>query len=98
MRTVMRSQYLYKQKHKEYARTLMSLVGSGSFTRRMARTDRGDYTVHYASTGEAYQLSLIPAHFDEEHRSFFVDNDGNIRADAERPANAQSPLLNPKKK
>jgi hypothetical protein len=97
MRTVMRSEFLYKHKHKEFARSLASLIGSGSFTRRMARPDRGDYTVHYAGNGQSYQLTLVPTSFDDQHRSFFADQDGKIRVDAQQPASAQSPLLNTKK-
>ncbi|MBV8207737.1 MAG: hypothetical protein JO041_13170 [Acidobacteria bacterium] len=98
MRTVMRSEFLYRQKHKEFARTLALLVGSGSFTRRMARTDRGDYTVRYSGNGQDYGLSLVPAAYDDQHRAFYVDQDGTIRAQEGRPANAQSPALLPKRK
>jgi len=98
MKTVIRSQFLYKKKHQKYARTLMDLVGSSSFTRRMARTDRGDYTVHFSSNGEKYELTLVPTNFDDQHRSFFVDQDEKIRVEEQRPANVQSPLLNTRRK
>src|SRR5579884_2381086 len=70
MRTVLRSEYLYKQKHHQYAKTLADLVGSGSMTKRMARTDRGEYKVRYTSNGEKYDLVLVPATADDQHRSF----------------------------
>jgi len=98
MKTVMRSAFLYKKKHQKYPRTLMDLVGSGSFTRRMARTNRGDYTVHYTSNGEKYELTLVPTNFDDQHRSFFVDQDEKIRVEEQRPANVQSALLNTRKR
>jgi hypothetical protein len=98
MKTVTRSEFLYKKKHQKYARTLMDLVGSGSFTRRMARPNRGDYTVQYSSNGEKYELTLVPTNFDDQHRSFFVDQDEKIRVEEQHPANAQSPRLNTKKK
>jgi opacity protein-like surface antigen len=98
MKTAMRSEFLYNKKHQKYARTLMDLVGSGSFTRRMARPNRGDYTVHYSSNGEKYELTMVPMNFDDQHRSFFVDQDEKIRVDAQQPANAQSPRLDTKKK
>lgn len=98
MKTVMRSEFLYKQKHKQYARSLMDLVGSSSMTRRMARPDRGDYTVRYSGNGEGCQLTLVPKNFDEQHRSFFADQDGTIRVDAQKAATAQSEPLNQRKR
>jgi hypothetical protein len=98
MKTVMRSEFLYNKKHQKYARTLMDLVGSGSFTRRMARSNRGDYTVHYSSNTEKYELTLVPTNFDDQHRSFFVDQDEKIRVEEQHPATAESPRLDTKKK
>lgn len=97
MHTAMRSEFLYKQKHHEYARTLASLVGSGSFTRRMSRPDRGDYTVRYSSNGERYEMTLVPRTFDEQHRSFFVNEEGKIHVEDRRAATAQSAVLDTKK-
>ena len=42
MRTVIRAQQQYKKKNDKYASTLADLVHTGSFTRRMTQTDRGD--------------------------------------------------------
>ena len=93
MRTVMGAQREYKKKHGEYAPSLAALVHSGSFTRRMAGTDRGDYTVHFKGTKEGFTLGLVPKSFDPDHRAFFADDTGKIRAEADKPANAQSPPL-----
>src|SRR5947209_11732644 len=46
MRTVIRAEHLYQKKNDgKYATSLAQLVHTGSFTKRMAATDRGDYTV-----------------------------------------------------
>src|ERR1043165_9591639 len=43
MRVVIRAQNLYKKRHDHYASTLADLAGTGSFTKRMAKTtDRGN--------------------------------------------------------
>src|SRR5689334_24744514 len=47
MRTVLRAQRQYKQKYNHYATSLPELVHTGSFTRRMTKTERGDYTVGF---------------------------------------------------
>ena len=43
IRTVLNAQKLYKKRHGSYATTLPGLINTGSFTRRMTKTDRGDY-------------------------------------------------------
>ena len=93
MRTVAYSQNVYKKKHGAYATSLAALVGSHSFTRRMVSTDRGDYTVKFQSTGRNYSLSLVPKTFDAAHRAFYMDETGVIRAEAGKPATAQSEPL-----
>jgi len=93
MRTVLGAQREYKKKHGGYASSLAALVHSGSFTRRMVGTDRGDYTVHFKGTTEGFTLGLVPKQFDPEHRAFFADETGKIRGEADKPANAQSPPL-----
>lgn len=90
MRTVGTAQRAYKKKHGTYATSLAALVGSGSFTRRMVATDRGDYTVKFSSTGQNFSLSLIPKSFDAAHRAFFMDDTGTIRAEETKPATASS--------
>jgi hypothetical protein len=93
MRTVSMSERLYKKKHAQYATSLSQLVAHGSFTRRMINPDRGDYTVHFTSTGKDYSLSLVPKQFDAAHRAFFTDDNGPIRVEGDKPATASSPKL-----
>lgn len=93
MRTVVIAQRLYKKKHGDYATSLASLVGSGSFTRRMISTERGDYTAQFRSTGKNFSLAMVPRQFDSAHRAFFVDDTGTIRAEDDKPAGASSPPL-----
>jgi hypothetical protein len=90
MRTVGMAQRMYKKKHGAYATSLAELVGSGSFTRRMVATDRGDYTVKFQSKGKDYSLSLVPKTFDPAHRAFYMDETGTIRAEETKPATASS--------
>lgn len=96
MRTVGTAQRQYKNKHGAYATSLPGLVGSGSFTRRMTATDRGDYTVKFHSTGKEFSLALTPKTFDASHRAFYMDDTGKIRAEDSKPATAESELVNKK--
>ncbi|MBZ5598185.1 MAG: hypothetical protein LAN83_07670 [Acidobacteriia bacterium] len=91
MRTVLRAQREYKKKHDHYAPTLADLVHTGSFTRRMVNTDRGDYTVGFRSHKDGFDLTLTPKQLDAEHRSFYADEDGVIHADEEKAATESSP-------
>jgi len=93
MRTVLVAEKLYKKKHGVYAHSLASLVGNGSFTRRMTNTDRGDYMVSFRPKREGYSLALTPAQFDAQHRAFYVDETGEFRYEVDKPATASSPLL-----
>ncbi|MBV9480474.1 MAG: hypothetical protein JO249_06960 [Acidobacteria bacterium] len=96
MRVVIRAQNLYKRRHQHYAPSLAELAGTGSFTKRMARTtDRGDYGVefHSKNKGEAYSLSMVPKQFDAEHRAFFASADGVIHAEGGKPATEESPRI-----
>ena len=93
MHTVVNAQKNYKKKYGEYATSLTALVHSGSFTRRMANTDRGAYTVQFHGKPEAYWLVLIPKQFDPDHRAFYVDETSKIRVEEDKPATAESPLL-----
>src|SRR5436305_1026963 len=56
MRTVINAERQYKKKHAKYATSLAALVGSGSFTRRMVKPDRGDYTVQFHGKDDGYIL------------------------------------------
>lgn len=93
MRTVIRAQRLYNKKNDKYAASLADLVHTGSFTRRMANTDRGDYTVTFHSRKDGYELALTPKQLDTEHRSFYATEDGVIHADDQKPASESSPTV-----
>jgi hypothetical protein len=96
MRTVAYSQNVYKKKHGAYATSLAGLVGTHSFTRRMASPERGEYTAKFHSTGKDWSLALVPKNFDDAHRSFYVDATGTIRAEDAQPATASSEPINKK--
>ena len=97
MRTAVYAQKQYQKKHQKFAPSLASLAGSGSFTRRMINPERGDYTVGFRSRKNAmsYELSMTPRVFDAAHRAFWVNENGIIRAESEKPATAESPVLRP---
>jgi hypothetical protein len=91
--TVLTAQKLHKKKHNAYATSLPALVGSGSFTKRMASTDRGDYKVNFKGKADKFSLGMVPKQFDAEHRSFFADETGTIRVEDDKPATESSPVL-----
>src|SRR5438477_7390217 len=95
MRTFLRAQRLYKRKNGHYATTLMELTKTGSFTRRMANPDRGDYTVKFRPHKEkdTFEITMVPKQEDTTHRSFFSDEEGRIRVDEQGEANENSPVL-----
>jgi len=93
MRTIVSAQKVYKKKHGSYATSLAALVGSGSFTRRMVDTKRGEYTAVFKPKREGYWLAMTPQQFDADHRAFYVDEDGVFRGEDSAPATNQSPLL-----
>jgi hypothetical protein len=95
MRTFLRAQRIYKRKNNHYATSLMELTKTGSFTRRMASTDRGDYTVKFRPHKEkdTFEIVMIPKQQDAEHRSFFSDEQGKIRADEAKEADESSEAL-----
>jgi hypothetical protein len=84
---------LYKKKHGEYASSLQSLVGQGSFTKRMTSTNRGDYKVRFKGSGEGFSLWMdAEPQPGPAHRSFFVDERGPIRAEEDKAAGPESPV------
>jgi len=95
MRTFLRAQRLYKRKNSHYATTLMELTKTGSFTRRMASPDRGDYTVKFRAHKEkdTFEVVMAPKQQDTTHRSFFSDEQGKIRVKEQGEANEDSPPL-----
>lgn len=93
VRTVLSAQREYRKKHGGYATSLPALVHSGSFTKRMTKTDRGDYTVHFRGTKDKFSLGMIPKVFDQDHRAFLADETGRIRVESDKPATPESPIL-----
>jgi len=93
MRNFLRAQRLYKRKNGAYATSLLALVHTGSFTRRMTQTDRGDYTVGFHSHKDGFDLALTPKQMDSTHRSFYAADDGIIHADEQKAADANSPAV-----
>ncbi len=93
MRTVIRAQQQYKKKNDKYAATLEELVHTGSFTRRMTQTDRGDYTVSFHARKDGYELTLTPKQVDAEHRAFYANEDATMHADEQKAADENSPIV-----
>ncbi len=95
MRTFLRAQKIYKKKNEHYATSLLDLAKTGSFTRRMAATDRGDYTVRFRShkDKDTFELTMIPKHIGADHRSFFSNQDGPIRGDEQKEADERSEVV-----
>ena len=95
LRTVLTAQKLYKRKHEAFATSLPGLVHTGSFTQRMTKTDRGDYSVSFHSEpkGTGFSLSLTPKQYDAAHRAFFGDDTGVIRVEENKEATENSPKL-----
>ncbi len=93
MRTVLRAQRQYNKKYGHYATSLAELVHTGSFTRRMVNSDRGDYKVSFHSRKDGFQLALTPKQLDATHRSFYAEGDGVIHADEEKAASESSPTV-----
>ncbi len=94
LRTLLRAQKLYKKRHEKYAPSLSSLAGTGSFTKRMSQTtNRGDYTVSFRSKKDGFAVSALPKQFDDQHRGFYAEEDGVLRAEEGKPADSQSPKL-----
>ena len=93
MRVVMRAEVGFHKHYAHYANTLRELVHSGTFTQRMVNPDRGDYTVGYRGKSDNYALTMTPKILDAQHRSFYADDDGKIRADEAKTADANSEVV-----
>jgi hypothetical protein len=93
MRVAVRAQKQFNKQYGHYATTLAELVHSGSFTKRMVNTERGDYTVGFKGKKDSYILTMTPKNMDAQHRSFYADDDGKIRGDDTTPADANSPIV-----
>lgn len=93
MRTVLRAQREFNKKNDRFAASLAELVHTGSFTKRMVNTDRGDYTVGFQGKKDSFALTMTPKQLDAQHRSLYAEDDGKIHADEEKPADAKSPVV-----
>lgn len=93
MRTLLRAQHTYKKKNSNYASSLLQLVHTGTFTKRMTNLEQGDYTVSFHSHKDGFDLLLTPKQQDTEHRSFFAKEDGVIHVEEDKPATENSPKL-----
>lgn len=94
MRVVLRAQKEYKKRHDKFAESLPELAGTGSLTKRMARsTERGDYTASFRSQKDGFILTMTPKQMDNEHRSFYAEDDGVIHADDQKAADLSSPKI-----
>jgi hypothetical protein len=93
MRVVIRAEKQFNKQYDHYALTLAELVHSGSFTKRMVNPDRGDYIASYKGKKDSYILTMTPKFLDAQHRSFYAEDDGKIRADETKPADGDSPVV-----
>ncbi|MGA6984215.1 MAG: hypothetical protein WBZ11_21855 [Candidatus Sulfotelmatobacter sp.] len=93
MNVVIRAQRHFQKQYGHYATSLAELVHTGTFTKRMVNPDRGDYTVHFKGKDDSFFLLMTPQHQDAEHRSFYAEDDGKIRAEEDKTANADSPVV-----
>ena len=93
VRVVIRAQSQFNKQYGHYATSLAELVHTGTFTKRLVNPDRGDYTVGFKGKKDGFVLTMTPQHLDAEHRSFYAEEDGKIHGDEEKPANADSPVI-----
>lgn len=94
MRVVLRAQKEYKKRHDKFAESLMELAGTGSLTKRMARsTDRGDYSAGFKTHKDGFIFTMTPKQMDADHRSFYAEEDGIIHADDQKAADLSSPKI-----
>jgi hypothetical protein len=94
MRVVLRAQKEYKKRHNKFAESLPALAGTGSLTKRMARSnERGDYMVGFRSQKDGFILTMTPKQMDNDHRSFYAEEDGVIHADDQKAADQTSPKI-----
>jgi len=92
MRVVTRAEKAFNKQYGHYALTLGELVHSGNFTKRMVDPNRGDYTASYKGKKESYTITMTPKTPDADHRYFYTDDDGKIRGEEGKPADANSPV------
>ena len=93
MRVVIRANRAFNKQYDHFALTLNELVHSGTFTKRMVNTDRGDYTASYKGKKDSYVLTMTPKNLDAQHRSFYAEDDGKIHGDETKAADGDSPVV-----
>jgi hypothetical protein len=93
MRVVLRAQRAFNKQYNHYATNLAELVHSGTFTKRMVDPNRGDYTAGFKGTKDKFVLTMTPKQIDEQHRSFYAEEDYKIHADDAKPADENSPVV-----
>jgi hypothetical protein len=93
MRVVLRAQRQFNKQYDHFATSLAELVHSGSFTKRMVNTDRGDYTASFKGKKDSFVLTMTPKNMDAQHRSFYAEDDGKIHGDESKPADGDSPIV-----
>lgn len=92
MRVVIRAEKAFNKQYGHYATSLGELVHSGNFTKRMVDPNRGDYNASYKGKKDSYTLTMTPKTPDPDHRYFYADDDGKIRAEEGKPADSNSPV------
>ncbi|MGD0759123.1 MAG: hypothetical protein ABR921_09470 [Candidatus Sulfotelmatobacter sp.] len=93
MRVVLRAQRQFNKQYDHFATTLAELVHSGTFTKRMVNTNRGDYTASFAGKKDSFVLTMTPKQLDAQHRSFYAEDDFKIHADETKAADENSPVV-----
>jgi hypothetical protein len=93
MRVVLRAQRQFEKQYAHFATTLAELVHSGSFTKRLVNTNRGDYTASFQGKKDSFILTMTPRQLDAQHRSFYAEEDFKIHADESKAADGDSPVV-----
>lgn len=93
MRVVLRAQRQFNKQYNHFATTLAELVHSGTFTKRMVNTDRGDYVARFDGKKDSFVLTMTPKQLDAQHRSFYAEDDFKIHADESKFADGNSPVV-----
>jgi hypothetical protein len=93
MRVVLRAQRQFNKQYDHFATTLAELVHSGTFTKRMVNTNRGDYTASFQGKKDSFVLTMTPRQLDAQHRSFYAEDDFKIHADETKLADENSPVV-----
>jgi hypothetical protein len=93
MRVVLRAQRQFNKQYGHFATTLAELVHSGTFTKRMVNTNRGDYAASFQGKKDSFVLTMTPKQLDAQHRSFYAEDDFKIHADETKLADENSPVV-----